>query len=86
MSSQRILWKSEKWEDEYGITEPKDRVKLTLMRFAYLHFTVVSYKLEEKTPPPPTQKKDYSLFYCCGLEPNLQYLWIMPVFQGESSQ
>lgn len=57
MSSQRILWKSEKWEDEYGITEPKDRVKLTLMRFAYLHSTVVSYKLKEKTPPPPNPKK-----------------------------
>lgn len=76
-------WKSEKWEDECGMTEPKDRVKLILMHFAYLHFTVVSYKLKEKTPH---QQKDYSLFYCCGLELNLQYLWGMPVFQGESSQ
>lgn len=42
---------------EYGITEPKPKV--ILMRFAYLHFTVVSYKLKEKTP---TNKKITACF------------------------
>ena len=63
------------------VTAPSCECKHTSFYCASLyafHRCCVFYKLKARIS---TNKKNFDSLYCGGLEPNLQYLWDMPIVQ-----